>query len=172
MPRLFVGIDFPSAVKLSLSRPCAGVRGAKWVEPSKFHLTLRFIGAVENPMAADITAVLLRVAAPRFALTLTGVGHFAGHTLWVGVDKNPRLMCLQGRIEDELQQIGLPADSRPYVPHVKLAHLRRRRSLHAFLTKNAEFRVDPFEVRSFSLIESHPSASGAIYERKADYALH
>jgi 2'-5' RNA ligase len=172
VPRLFVGIDFPTEVKLSLSRPCVGVPAAKWVEPSKFHLTLRFIGAVEDPMAADIIAALLRVAAPRFALTLAGVGQFGGHTLWVGVDKSPTLMCLQCSIEGELQQIGLPVDPRPYVPHVKLAHLRRRRSLRAFLTKNAEFRVDPFEVRSFSLIESHPSASGAIYEHKADYALH
>lgn|GEM_PF-3806309 len=84
--------------------------GARWVEPSKFRLTLRFIGAVQEPMAADITAALLRVAAPRFALTLTGVGNFGGRTLWVGVDKNPTLMFLQSRIEGELQQIGLPAD--------------------------------------------------------------
>ena len=43
-------------------------------------------------------------------MTLTGVGNFGGRTLWVGVDKNPTLMCLQSRIEGELQQIGLPAD--------------------------------------------------------------
>jgi hypothetical protein len=38
----------------------------------------------------------------------------------------------------------IAGDARPNVPHVELAYLRRRRSLHAFLTKNAEFRVDPF----------------------------
>jgi len=171
VPRLFVGIDFPTEVKLSLAKPCAGVPGAKWVEPSKFHLTLRFIGTVEEPMAAEITAALRRVAAPRFGLTLAGVGHFGRHTLWVGVEENPALMCLQGKIENELQRVGLTAEARPYLPHVKLAHLRRCRRLHVFLTKNAEFRIDPFEVRSFSLIESHPSASGAIYGHKADYAL-
>jgi 2'-5' RNA ligase len=49
------------------------VAGAKWVEPSKFYLTLRFIGAVEDALAANITAVLSRVATLSFALTLAGV---------------------------------------------------------------------------------------------------
>ena len=104
-------------------------------------------------------------------LSLAGVGHFGGHTLWVGVDKNPALISLQGRIEDRLQQIGVAAETKPYVPHVKLAHLKRRRSLTAFLTENADFRAGPFQVKCFSLIESRPGANGAIYESKADYAL-
>jgi 2'-5' RNA ligase len=149
--RLFVGIDFPTEIKLTLAEPCAGVSGAKWVEPSKFHLTLRFIGGVEDATAANVNAALLLVKAPRFALTLAGVGQFGGRTLWVGVEKNSTLMCLQGRIENELQQIGLPADPRPYLPHVKLAHLRRRRNLRAFLTKNAEFRVSPIRGQLFQL---------------------
>jgi len=53
-----------------------------------------------------------------------------------------------------------------------LAHLKRRRSLQAFLTENVDFRADPFQVKCFSLIESHPGANGAIYAHKADYALH
>jgi 2'-5' RNA ligase len=120
VPRLFVGIDFPTEIKLTLAEPCAGVPGAKWVAPSNFHLTLRFIGGVEDATAANVSAALLLVKAPRFALTLAGVGHFAGHTLWVGVEKNSTLVCLQGKIENELQQIGLPAaDHRPFVPHVQ-----------------------------------------------------
>ena len=100
MPRLFVGIDFPQELKLALSKLGAGVPGAKWVQPCKFHLTLRFMGTVDDPTAADITAVLLQIDAPSFLLSLAGVGHFGGHTLWVGVEKNPALICLQGRIED------------------------------------------------------------------------
>jgi hypothetical protein len=54
VPRLFVGIDLPLEIKLSLSKLCAGVPGAKWVEPWKFHLTLRFIGTVDDPTATTI----------------------------------------------------------------------------------------------------------------------
>ena len=172
MPRLFVGIDFPQELKLDLSKLCAGLPGAKWVRPCKFHLTLRFIGAVDDRMATNITDALLRIEASSFMLSLAGVGHFGGHTPWVGVEKNPALISLQDRIEDRLQEIGLAADTRPYIPHVKLAHLKRRRSLQAFLTENVDFRADPFQVKCFSLIESHPGANGAIYAHKADYALH
>jgi 2'-5' RNA ligase len=171
VPRLFVGIDFPPELKLGLSKLCAGVPGAKWVRSCKFHLTLRFIGSVDDPTAANINAVLLEIEASSFMLSLVGVGHFGGHTLWVGVEKNPALICLQARIEGCLQRIGLVTETKPYVPHVKLAHLKRRRSLKAFLTENADFRAGPFQVECFSLIESRPGAEGAIYEHKADFAL-
>jgi 2'-5' RNA ligase len=170
VPRLFVGVDFPQELKLALTKLCAGVPGAKWVQPCKFHLTLRFIGMVDDPTAANIAAVLLRIEESACMLSLAGVGHFGGHTLWVGVENNPALTCLQVRIEDCLQQIGLAAETRPYVPHVKLAQLQRRRSLRAFLSENAYFRA-PFPVSCFSLIESRPNADGAIYEHKADYVL-
>jgi hypothetical protein len=51
---------------------CAGMPEARWVEPERFHLTLRFIGAVDDAMAHDITAALQRIEASPFALTLAG----------------------------------------------------------------------------------------------------
>ena len=171
MPRLFVAIGFPAEVKLALSRLCTGVPGASWVAPDKFHLTLRFIGETNEPAAAAIAAALRRVSAPRFWLTLAGVGQFGGHTLWVGVERNPVLDCLQNSVEDSLVGVAPLADPRPYQPHVKLARSRRRRSFRTFLDEHAGFRAGPFEVTEFSLIESHPNPSGAVYEQRAAYPL-
>jgi 2'-5' RNA ligase len=172
MPRLFVAIDFPAAIKLSLSTLCGGVVGVRWVAPENFHLTLRFIGEVDDETAAAVTAALRHVELPCFPLTLAGVGQFGGHTLWVGVDESTALICLQGAIEKELENIGLPdADTRPYQPHVKLARSRRRRSFRAFIAEHADFRAEPFEVGNFSLIESLRGERGRIYEHRADYAL-
>ena len=67
MPCLFVGIDFPQELKLALSKLGAGYRAG---QTCKFHLTLRFIGTVDDPTAADITAVLLQIDAPSFLLWL------------------------------------------------------------------------------------------------------
>ncbi len=171
MPRLFVAIDFPPDIKLSLSRLCGGVPGVRWVAPDNFHLTLRFIGEVDEPTAAGIAAALRRVEAPRFRLTLAGVGQFGGHTLWVGVEQNSALLCLQNAIENALKGIAPATDDRPYRPHVKLAHSRRRRGLRSFLGEHDGFRAEPFEVNEFSLMESHLGEHGATYEHRADFVL-
>ncbi len=171
MPRLFVGIDLPAEVKSSLARLSTGMAQVRWVEPERLHLTLRFIGMVDDGLANDIAAALQRIEASSFALTLAGVGHFREHTLWVGVERNPALISLQAGIERAMRGVGLPADPRPYAPHVKLARLSRCTGLRAFLRDHADFRAEPFEVGQFSLIESQRRDSRTVYAHRADYPL-
>src|SRR5271170_6536191 len=99
MLRLFVGIGFSPELKLQLSLLSSGIPEARWVDPGNFHLTLRFIGEVDEGVASDIDAALLRLSAPRFALTLAGVGQFGTRMLWVGVEKSPALLQLQAKVE-------------------------------------------------------------------------
>ncbi len=174
MPRLFVAIDLPPNVKQTLALLRADVPRAHWVAPGNFHLTLRFIGEVDERATNAIAGALMRVEAPRFALTLAGVGHFGRHTLWVGVEQCQPLMCLQGKIENAIVEAGLAPDTARYCPHIKLARVRSHSGpkLHAFLDKNTLLRVGPFDVDCFTLMESHLTKSGAIYEHRADYALH
>jgi RNA 2',3'-cyclic 3'-phosphodiesterase len=171
MPRLFVAIDFPAELKLGLSRLCVGIPGVRWVAPENFHLTLRFIGDVDDAAATAIAAALPHVEVSPFSLTLAGVGQFGGHTLWVGVEPNPALRQLQNAVENALGPIAPAVDPRPFQPHVKLAHSRRRRSFRPFLSEHTGFRAAPFEVGAFSLIESHLGQSGSVYQHRADYAL-
>src|SRR5215472_14210934 len=128
MLRLFVGIPFPPELKLRLSLLCAGVSGAKWVDPGNFHLTLRFIGEVGEDVATDIDAALARVVARRFVLQLAGTGVFgngAPKSLWVGVERNQALTALRDKIEHALVRTGLPPEPRKFAPHVTLARLRQ-----------------------------------------------
>jgi 2'-5' RNA ligase len=176
MIRLFVGIALPPELRLSLSLICTGVPGAKWVDPGNLHLTLRFIGEVDEGTAGDIDAALLQIRAPRFALALAGAGAFGGekpHALWLGVEKNPALSHLHDKVESALVRIGLAPEMRRYSPHVTLARLKQAAPprVHEFLQANAMFRAPPFAVDAFSLIASYPTKSGAIYEDQADYRL-
>lgn len=173
MPRLFVAIDLPAEVKGRLSLLHTDAVAARWVDPEKLHLTLRFIGEVDERMAQQVEATLRHVDAPRFSLTLKGMGHFRRQILWIGADNSPPLLSLQAQIEEALRALDLPKETGPYRPHVKLARLRwhggaRFRSL---LQERALFRVEPFEVERFSLMESHLSPQGATYRHRADYAL-
>ncbi len=63
---------------------CGGLPGARWVDPGNYHITLRFVGEVDEGTASDIDAALARIRAPRFAVTLAAVGSFSGRELWSG----------------------------------------------------------------------------------------
>jgi len=171
--RLFVALDLPESIKLRLSALRTGDLAARWVEAEKLHLTLRFIGEVEEPAALAIDAALRQVEAPGFSLALARVGHFGRHTLWAGVPDCPPLLSLQAKIEAAIRQAGLPGEPRRYVPHVKLASLRWRGggALRRFLREHADFRTDAFDIGRFSLIESFLGKSGSSYRHRADHAL-
>jgi RNA 2',3'-cyclic 3'-phosphodiesterase len=176
MLRLFVGIEFPPELKLHLSLLQSGIAGARWIDPGNFHLTLRFIGEVDEGTAADVDEALLRLKARRFSVQLAGVGVFGGdklRTLWVGVERDPALVSLQGKIEQALIRIGLPPEPRKFAPHVTLARLRdpRRDEVQYFLAANATFRAAPLPVAGFSLIASYPTKAGSVYEDQASYPL-
>jgi RNA 2',3'-cyclic 3'-phosphodiesterase len=176
MLRLFVGIAFPPELKLRLSLLETGIPGARWVDPGNLHLTLRFIGEVDEGVAADIDEALSHLRARRFTLRLAGTGVFGGnrpHALWVGVERDPGLVMLRDKVEQALIRIGLEPEGRKFAPHVTLARLRDPEiaGLHEFLAANAQFRAAPLPVEQFSLIASYPTKSGSIYEDQADYPL-
>jgi 2'-5' RNA ligase len=176
MLRLFVGIEFPPELKLRLSLLCTGVAGAKWADPGNLHLTLRFIGEIDEGIAAEVDEVLAQLRSRPFALQLAGAGVFGGnrpHALWVGVERDPALVKLRDKVELALIRVGLAPEPRKFAPHVTLARLRDPvlDDLGHFLAVHARFRAEPLPVDHFSLIASFPTKAGSVYEDQADYQL-
>ncbi|HEY7990099.1 MAG TPA: RNA 2',3'-cyclic phosphodiesterase [Stellaceae bacterium] len=172
MLRLFTGIDLAPELKLSLSALTGGLPGARWVDPGNYHITLRFIGEVNEGLAADIDAALARIEAPRFDVALAGIGTFGIRQLWVGVERNDALIRLRDKIESALVRLGLEPEGRRFQPHVTLARLKGNDAkLQDFITGNSLYRAPPFPVRHFSLIASYQTKAGSIYEDRADYNL-
>jgi 2'-5' RNA ligase len=176
MLRLFVGIGFPSELKLRLSLLCSGISGARWVDSGNLHLTLRFIGEISEDVAADVDEALARLRARRFALQLAGTGVFGGdrpRNLWVGAERGPDLAALRDKIEQALTRAGLPPEPRKFTPHVTLARLHNPPldQVAAFLALHSRFRPEPLSVEAFSLIASYPTKAGSVYEDQADYPL-
>jgi len=157
----------------TLFRSATGVPGAKWVDAGNYHLTLRFIGEIDEGQAEDVDAALSRIRGPRFDVALATVGHFGLRQLWVGVERNEALQHLHDKIESALTRLGLPPDERRYTPHVTLARLKgtSESRVQAYLSQHALYRAPPFRVEHFSLIASYLTKSGAIYEDQADYPL-
>src|ERR1700683_4020926 len=78
MPRLFTGLEIPSDVAQSLAMMRGGLPGARWIDPENYHLTLRFIGDIDDALARDIAGLLGRVQRPALELRLDGLSAFGG----------------------------------------------------------------------------------------------
>lgn len=177
MIRLFVGISIPAEIKMHLSLMAAGLPGARWTREESYHLTLRFIGEVDQGIAEDIDVALGEIGIEPFDITLSGMGFFgkakAARALWVGVERNETLIRLQHKIEIALQRLGLPAEERKFSPHVTLARLRGTpvRRLETYIADHGAFSAGPFQTDTFTLFSSFRSSSGAIYTPEAEYEL-
>ena len=175
--RLFVALDLPWEVRERLAALGGGVPGARWIPAENLHLTLRFIGEVQAWQAEEIDHALAALRGRGFALTLAGVGTFskAGRPtqLWVGVERNPALDHLQGKIETALQRVGLAAERRRFVPHVTLARLDNpaETRLVAFVQRHNLFRAAPMPVEHVTLFSSLLGKEQAVYAAEAEYPL-
>ena len=176
MIRLFVALGLPDGTRQHLALLQGGIPGARWSPPDNFHLTLRFIGEVDEALAGDIDDVLSTLRGAPFPLTLKGAGSFGGrdaHSLWVGVAPCEPLLQLAARVEIALQRIGLKAEGRKFTPHVTLARLRDAppNRVQGFLADHSLFSSGPFPVDRFGLYSSHPTAHGSQYVLERSYPL-
>lgn len=177
MIRLFVGLELPEDLRARLAALSGGVPGANWVPPENMHVTLRFIGEVDEGVAADVHHALSGVRAPAFDCELVGIGTFGQgrhpHALWVGVERGPALLHLHDKVESALVRAGLPPDSRKFVPHVTLARLKEAPGarLPHFVARNGTFRSGPVRCSRFALFSSRLGRGGAAYTVEAEYAL-
>jgi 2'-5' RNA ligase len=175
--RLFVGLALDPLLADALAGLPAGLPGARWVEADNLHLTLRFIGAVDEDRGYDLHHALSAIRAPAFELELAGFGTFGGrhpHSLWVGATPQPALDFLRDKVDSALVRAGLPPEPRRFSPHVTLARLGRDTPLYRvqdFIAHNSPFRAGPAPVDAFTLFRSHLSHAGADYEAVAAYPL-
>jgi RNA 2',3'-cyclic 3'-phosphodiesterase len=174
MHRLFVAIRPPEAVRDLLLDTMEGIPSLRWQEDEQLHLTLRFIGEVERPLAEDLAAALATLRFAPFDIHIAGVGRFDHHkrgALWAGVEPRAPLAALAAKVERICVGVGLPPERRAYHPHITLARWGRGAgsSLDPFLSTYAALRSDDFSVDTVTLYESRLGRDGAHYEAVADF---
>jgi 2'-5' RNA ligase len=176
MPRLFTGLEIPAASASALASARGGVHGARWAEPSDYHITLRFIGDVDLRAARDVADALAEVRRPPVRVDFEGLS-------WFGADR-PRaivarikpaapLIELQSEHERRLRRIGLPPEARHYTPHVTLARLRSvsAAAVADYLTVRGALAAPSFEATRFVLFSARDSVGGGPYVVEAAYPL-
>jgi RNA 2',3'-cyclic 3'-phosphodiesterase len=140
--RLFVAVDLDDQVREEVGRLIRRIRSEmrddsslkiSWVAPDRLHLTLHFVGEVEESTAARLVE---GIAAPidltAFDLTFGAVGTFSSrgrpNVIWLGVaDGRLPLIELQRSVGQRLVSAGCELEERPFSPHLTLARLRQVR---------------------------------------------
>src|SRR4051812_21528348 len=176
MHRLFVAIRPPEDIRDLLLDAMDDSADFRWQDEEQLHLTLRFVGEVERPLADDLAAELGRIHAPPFDLRVAGTGRLerrSSGALWAGVEPRAPVAALAAKVERACLGVGIEPERRAFHPHITLARWKGRRSreVAAFLERTRGLASSPFEVRDFILFESRLSRHGAHYEQVAAYAL-
>jgi RNA 2',3'-cyclic 3'-phosphodiesterase len=175
--RTFISVHIPDTVRRDLSVLIGGLRphgGAdvKWVRPESLHLTLKFLGDVEQERIGAVGEEIGRAvsAHPAFDMVLGGTGAFPNSrrpsVLWIGVRRGAGpLASLAGAVETALAGLGFEREKRPFSAHLTLARVRPSGNAGRIVERMAEagFECDPFRIDSVHVMKSDLQRSGASY---------
>jgi 2'-5' RNA ligase len=179
--RLFTALDLPAGTVRRLEglldrlRPLARIH---WSPPANLHITTKFIGEWPEARIDDLKTALAAVE-PRGPITIhvRGVGFFpnphAPRVFWCGMEA-PGLAELAAATDRATAALGVPAETRPFSPHLTLARIKERTDLHPLREAIAAMQpVDfgSFEADRFFLYRSTLRPTGSVYTKLAEFPL-
>lgn len=176
MPRLFTGLEIPSQTGFMLSALRGGLRNARWIDPDNYHITLRFIGDIDDRDADEVADALGRIHRTPVEIRLGGLSVFGSkkpHSVFAAVEPSPQLAELQAEQERIIQRLGLPPERRKFTPHVTICRLRGTSAADVaqWLAMHGGFSAQPFTAGRFVLYSSKASTGGGPYVIEEAYPL-
>ena len=177
MPRLFTGLEVPQSTATMLSFLRGGLPAARWIEPENYHITLRFIGDVDDAVARDLAALLDGVHRAALEVAITDLDVFGGgkpRAIIAKVEASPALVELQAEHERLARRAGLEPETRRFTPHVTLARLRDTSSRAAadwLAMRAGQGMRSAFRAERFVLYSAKASTGGGPYIVEEAYPL-
>ncbi|MDZ5810675.1 RNA 2',3'-cyclic phosphodiesterase [Halorubrum sp. AD140] len=186
--RAFFAVDLPAYIAAELADVQAlfeGVEGLRFVDPAQAHVTLKFLGDVDEPgspsldevIAAGERAVAAAETGP-FECSVGGLGVFPSldyvSVVWAGVDDGaPELTALHEALEGETTALGVDPDEHAFTPHVTLARMRdaRGKELVREVVRERHPEIGRFTVDAVRLVSSTLTSEGPEYETVASFSL-
>lgn len=176
--RLFIAAELPDYTQRALEGLREELPGVHWVERESLHLTLKFLGELDEADCDRIGDALSGVSVKSFLLPVEGVGHFPtrgrASVMWAGLRRgHPHLFHLHKWVNDRLYGLGYEPDKRVLHPHLTLARCRdaSREVVKAWEKRHAGFEAAPFEVNALRLYSSKLLPGGAVYRVEGSWKL-
>ena len=187
MIRTFIAVELDPALKVALTdvqdslkrelRRLAPEARVQWVRTDSIHLTLKFLGDIEESQVAGILQTLEHVGRDQtaFSVDVKGFGvfpHVRGpRVLWMGFSGDiDRLIRLAGSIDTALASLGFSVEQKPYTPHLTLARVKEQSgAIGKALTESGVMRettcIGTCPIQALALMKSEPTSGGSIYSR-------
>jgi 2'-5' RNA ligase len=175
--RLFIGLELPRSLQESLAALDPHIRGLRWLPAEQLHLTMSFLGEVDDSREVALRDALAEVSVPEFFLPIQGAGAFGGSRptiVWIGVGRgHPHLFALHHHLQDAVLRCGLEADLKPFHPHITVGRAKgvSRSALRPFLHEHAESEFGMWKVSEFVLYSSVLSSAGATHNVESRHPL-
>lgn len=179
--RLFVAVELDARVAAAAAALTAELRRRAerlapkaritWIPEDRLHVTVRFIGSVDESVAAAVRGALEpAVAVAPFDLEIAGAGTFPGkgapRVVWAGIAAGREsLSRLEQDVSRRLALVGIPSEARAYSPHLTLARVREAAGLNAsrLCDGMADQIIGTTRVETITLFESRVSPKGPTY---------
>ena len=190
--RTFVAIPIPVEIRRELAEVendlMPARAGVKWVAEGNFHVTLKFLGHVEQErLEAIARGVEAAVAGTgSFEVELANVGAFPNisrpSVVWVGVTKGAQeMISLANRVDAEMARNGFERETRPFSAHITLGRVKSPKNrggppenldkLRELIERHQNREVGSFGVEQVSIMKSDLQRSGPIYTAVSDFRL-
>lgn len=179
MMRVFLALPLPEAVLSALRVQQFLLPLPSAVEPETFHLTLLFLGEVQDWTLETAHERFLECRVPPFDLRLQGLGLFGGakpRAAWAGVQASETLERLRGKLAHAARTSGIAVEGGKFVPHVTLGRFSppepdQAARLEKAVALGGGFATAPWRVDHYCLYQSHLSHKGARYDELFRYDL-
>ncbi|MCX5707475.1 MAG: RNA 2',3'-cyclic phosphodiesterase [Candidatus Omnitrophica bacterium] len=184
--RAFIAIELPQEIKDVLAKLQAKLKLAgadvKWVEPKNIHLTLKFLGEIDEQAQKRITAKLEEISSAHqeFVISLSSCGAFPSinspRVIWAGIEQGDKeVSAIAEVIETQLESIGIPKETREFSSHITLGRTRSSKNRHELAQALSELSLKPlknqFPASKITLFKSTLTPRGPIYETLQEFPL-
>jgi 2'-5' RNA ligase len=179
--RTFIAIKIPEEIRKSLARLQNKLKACgadvKWVEPANIHLTLKFIGEIEEGKIPEIERAMREAAGNKasFKVRIGNIGAFPDlrhpRVIWAGINQGEKeTRSIANELEERLEALGVPKENREFAGHLTLGRARSLKNMTELIKKLEKLkdlsREENFEFKAgeITLFKSTLTPQGAFYE--------
>jgi len=167
--RIFIAALIPEEIRTRLTNYINSLKhnidGVKWEKSEKLHVTLKFLGDVDESKVEEISNLLGKLAHGYSPFNM-GILDFGGfpdlkhpRVLYVGLSRNSRLSKFQNELERGLYSLGFKKEDRRFIPHITVARVKKR--IH--LKETLPITQSIFDITHIGLIKSELRPEGSVY---------